>query len=99
MPPIEPVITTRVDPRNSMAPPYIDEDPNEEMVEQGLEVAEDEMRDAVVSAYEASALLSDDVSEALDDIDYESDEGAAISPEVTAMHEDAIPYNDDGELD
>lgn len=82
-----------------MAPPYVDEDPNEEMVEQGLEIAENETRDAVLSDYEADALQSEDPSEALDDIDYESSEGAAISPEVAAMHEESVPEDEDDDLD
>lgn len=98
MTPIDPVETTRVDPRNSMAPPYVDEDPNGALVELGLDVAEDEARDAVADDYEASARLSDDSSEELDDIDYESSEGAAISPEVAAMHEETVPEDDEDDI-
>jgi hypothetical protein len=78
---IDSVSPSRPDSRNSMAPPYVNEDPNEAMVEQGLDLAEDEVREAVADAYEASALLSDDPSESLDDIDYASSEGGTISGE------------------
>ena len=73
-----------------MAPPYVDEDPELALVEEGMDVAENETRDAVADDYEASARLSDDAEEELDDIDFtESDEGA-FPPEVSAMHEERI---------
>ncbi|MFT4176136.1 MAG: hypothetical protein QM627_05720 [Luteolibacter sp.] len=75
-----------------MAPPYVDEDPNLAQVQRGLEAAESERRDAVTDDYEASARLSDDPEEALDDIDYERDE-ASGAPELSAIHED--PENEE----
>lgn len=88
MTPIDPVQTNHHDQRESMAPPYVDENPNLALVEQGMDLAEDERREAVADDYEANALVSDDPSEALDDIDYQSSEGASISPEIAAMHEE-----------
>lgn len=90
----DPNSPSRPDSRSTMAPPYVDEDPNDAMVEQGLDIAEDEAREAVAEEYEESALLSDDPSESLDDIDYASSEGAAISPEEAAMHEETLPMED-----
>ena len=71
-----------------MAPPYADEDVNVDLVQQGLDEAEDETRDAVADAYEASARLSDEPIESLDDIDFTEAEGVSTSPELSAMHED-----------
>lgn len=83
--PVKPVSSHDISP---MAPPYVDEDPNIASVEEGLEVAEDERRDAVADAYEASARLSDDPTEALDDIDYEKEDGTFVAPELAAMEKD-----------
>lgn len=91
MPPIDPVTPATADPRSSFAPPYSDEDPGNELVQIGLDEAEDETRDAVADAYEASALLSDDPEESLDDIDFAESEEVSGSPEVAAMHEDWVP--------
>ena len=44
MTPIDPVEKTRSNPRPPMAPPYVDEDVNEALVENGLDVAENERR-------------------------------------------------------
>lgn len=78
-----------------MAPPYVDEDPDMEMVEQGLETAENETRDAVADAYEASARLSDEPQESLDDIDFTEGEEASTTPELAAMHVETIPTDDE----
>ncbi|MEK7952388.1 hypothetical protein [Luteolibacter soli] len=78
-----------------MAPPYVDEDANEAMVEQGLEAAEDEMRDAVADTYEEGARESTDPQEMMDDIDYgeaEEDEG---TPEIKAIHGERLPEEED----
>ena len=77
-----------------MAPPFVDEDTEGALVEQGLSVAEDERRRAVADAYEATARISDDPSESLDDIDYEDDEPDPRGPEVAAMHEIEAPEED-----
>ena len=74
-----------------MAPPYVDDDMNIELVQQGLDVAENETRDAVADSYEASARLSDDPLASLDDIDYLEGEDESTLPELAAMHEDLIP--------
>ena len=70
-----------------MAPPYVDEDPNLALVEQGLNEAENETREAVADDYEASALLSDDPEGELDDIDFTVADDENEPPEVSAMHE------------
>jgi hypothetical protein len=80
-----------------MAPPYVDEDADAALVEIGLNEAENEAREAVADDYEASALLSDEQSEELDDIDYESTDDAAASPEIAAMHEEFIPVDEEDE--
>jgi len=77
-----------------MAPPYVDEDVNMDLVQQGLDEAEDETREAVADAYEESARLSDDPSETLDDIDFSEAEEESAIPELSAMHED---LGEDGE--
>ncbi len=80
-----------------MAPPYSDEDVNVDLVQQGLDEAEDETRDAVADAYEASARSSDDPAESLDDIDFTEAEGDSTTPELSAIHEDFAPDDNDGE--
>lgn len=97
MTPIDPVKPATADPRSPMAPPYVDEDPNLALVEQGMDVADDETRDAVADDYEASARLSDDPDEELDDIDFMRAEKESQSPEVAAMHEEFIPFPIDDE--
>ena len=71
-----------------MAPPYVDEDVNADLVQRGLDEAEDETRELVADTYEASALESDEAMDALDDIDFTESEGISSIPELTAMHED-----------
>ncbi|MEO5716516.1 MAG: hypothetical protein ABIT37_23765 [Luteolibacter sp.] len=73
-----------------MAPPYIDEDPNLALVEEGLDAAEDDVREAVADDYEASAKLSDEEDEELDDIDFSDDDGSTTAPELAAIHEESI---------
>ena len=68
-----------------MAPPYVDESPELAAIEQGLEEAENERREAVADAYEATARLSDDPDEALDDVDYTLTESEDVAPELSAM--------------
>ena len=77
--------------KSSMAPPYVDEDTNEALVEQGLEAAEDEIRDAVADSYEEGARSSSDPQEMMDDIDYTEAEEDPISPEIAALHREQIP--------
>ena len=70
-----------------MAPPYVDEDVNADLVQRGLDEAEDETRELVADTYEASALESDEAMDALDDIDFTESEGISSIPELAAMHE------------
>ncbi|WP_035609329.1 hypothetical protein [Haloferula sp. BvORR071] len=97
MTPIDPVQVIPSTRKASTAPPYVDEDPNISLVEQGLEVAEDETRDAVADAYEASALRngSEDATDAMNDIDYVEAEDSSEAPELAAMHEESIPLEDE----
>lgn len=87
MPPIDPVTLATASPLSATAPPYVNEEPNITMVQQGLDLAEDETRAAVTDAYEEGALLSDDPQEALDDIDYDEGEEEPGPAELTAIHE------------
>lgn len=87
MPPIDPVTLASASPLSATAPPYVNEEPNITMVQQGLDLAEDEVREAVTDAYEEGALLSEYPQEALDDIDYEDGDEEPGPPELTAIHE------------
>ncbi len=91
MTPIDPATSATANPHSTFAPPYVDEDPNAELVQLGLDEAEDETRDAVADAYEASALLSDEPEESLDDIDFTEGEQPTGFPEIAAIHEEWIP--------
>ena len=96
MTPIDPATPASADPRSPMAPPYVDENPNLALVEEGLDVAENEIRDAVADEYEAAARLSDEPEENLDDIDFTAAEDpSSATAELAAMHEEFIPYGDD----
>jgi hypothetical protein len=87
MPPIDPVTLASASPLSATAPPYVNEEPNIAMVQQGLDLAEDDVREAVTDAYEEGALLSEDPEETLDDIDYDEGEEESGPPELTAIHE------------
>jgi hypothetical protein len=87
---IKPVSPASADPRSPMAPPYVDEDPELAMLQEGLDTAENEIRDAVAEAYEARARLSDDPQAALDDIDYTEAEEPSVTPELAALHEEFV---------
>jgi hypothetical protein len=87
---IKPVSPASADPRSPMAPPYVDEDPELAMLQDGLDTAENEIRDAVAEAYEARARLSDDPQAALDDIDYTEAEEPSVTPELAALHEESV---------
>lgn len=95
MTPIDPAKSVPPTRRSATAPPYVDEDPNITLVEQGLEAAEDETRDAVADAYEAGARESADPSDSMDDIDFTEAEDVSIPPELAAMHEDSIPLDEE----
>ena len=95
MTPIDPASPAKPASRSPMAPPYVDEDANEAMVEQGLEAAEDEVRDSVADAYEESAQGSADPQEMMDDIDYGEAEGDDAPPEIEAIHGELVPEEDE----
>lgn len=78
-----------------MAPPYVDEDANQAMVEQGLEAAEDEVRDAVADSYEDGARNAAEPQEMMDDIDYSEAEDDETTPEIEAIHGEAVPEEDE----
>lgn len=92
MTPIDPAKSVPPTRRSATAPPYVDEDPNITLVEQGLELAEDETRDAVAEAYEEGARTSADPAESMDDIDFTEAEDSSIPPELAAMHEDSLSF-------
>jgi hypothetical protein len=94
MTPIDPAQAVPPTRKSPTAPPYVDEEPNISLVEQGMEVAEDETRDAVADAYEASARLNQDPGDSLDDIDYVEAEEDETPPELAAMHVETIPEED-----
>ena len=91
MNPIDPAKRVSEKDESPMAPPYVDEDPNLASVEDGLDTAENELRDTVADAYEATAKQSEDPEEALDDIDYEKEDTGLGSPELAAMEEKEAP--------
>ena len=78
-----------------MAPPYVDEDANEAMVEQGLEAAEDEVRDSVADSYEEGARGAADPQEMMDDIDYGEAEEDETTPELQAIHGELLPEEEE----
>ncbi|MCW1924746.1 hypothetical protein OKA05_19430 [Luteolibacter arcticus] len=78
-----------------MAPPYVDEDANEALVEQGLEAAEDELRDVVAASYEEGAREAADPEQMMDDIDYREAEDEEGAPEVEAIHGEAVPEEEE----
>jgi hypothetical protein len=78
-----------------MAPPYVDEDANEAMVDRGLEVAEDELRDVVADSYEEGARGAGDPEQMMDDIDYAEAEEDDGPTEVEAMHEELVPEEEE----
>lgn len=56
-----------------------------DMLEEGLETAENELRDAVADGYEAEARASTDPEVALNDIDYTEAEDDETIPDDTAL--------------
>ncbi len=68
--------------------PFDEDNPNVLLVEQGMSVADDEVRDAVTDLYEEEAVEDDEADEALDDIDYAEDADSDRAPEVEALHEE-----------
>ncbi len=86
--PIDPSQPASNHSESPMAPPYVNEDPAQELVEMGLRIAENEKKDAVVDAYEEAATTSDEKEESLDDLNYPSGESAENAPEISAIHEE-----------
>jgi hypothetical protein len=97
MTPIDPVEAIPSTRKSPTAPPYVDEEPNITLVEQGLEVAEDEIRGAVADAYEEGARGSAEMSDSLDDIDYVEAEDESVAPELAAMHRESVPEDEEEE--
>lgn len=85
MTPIDPARPAEPSPRSPAAPEYVNEDPNIESVEQGLEAAENELRDEVADEYEDAAAKSSDEDAALDDIDHSEAEKAETPAELKAV--------------
>lgn len=88
--PLDPLQSASSANKNPMAPPYVDDDPAMEMLHKGLEVAENEKRDAVIDSYESAALSSDDPEAALDDINYPNSEATSGDPELSAIKEEGL---------
>lgn len=95
MTPIDPATAVSPFTRSATAPPYVDEDPNIDLVQQGLDAADDEIRDTMAEVYETRALASDEQSESLDDVDFTEAEEESSAPELAAMHEEFIPSDDE----
>ena len=86
--PIDPASTVPAGDRSPMDNPFDEGDPDLTLVEQGMDVADDEMRDAVTDAYEEDAVEDEEAEDSLNDIDYTPDEDDSDrAPEVEAMHE------------
>lgn len=85
--PLDPVQPSNREENSSpMAPPYVDENPNVELVEKGMRIAENEKRDAVTDTYEEQALESEETTAALDDIAYPEGSADTVAPEISAIH-------------
>lgn len=87
MTPIDPKEPASPDPKSPMAPPYVDENPNLASVEDGLEVAENEAREMVADAYEATAKEEGNEEELLDSQELTDDSPAQGAPETSAIHD------------
>jgi hypothetical protein len=85
MTPIDPKETVPSEQKPPMAPPYADENPNRASVEDGLEVAENEAREAVADAYEATAKEQGNEEELLDSQELTNEPSAADAPETSAI--------------
>jgi hypothetical protein len=90
MSPIDPVRKGDPSPPAPMAPFLADDNLELGEVEAGMEAAENDTRDALVDIYVNDALISEDPEEALDDIDYSLSDGAAVPPELDAIHGDQM---------
>lgn len=102
MPPIDPVKPIHGPDRSSMSPTFDeDEDVNLSLVEEGMEVADDETRDAVKDAYESLAREGDDPKEELAEIELPDGESDWRGQEVAAIHQEEIfgSSDDDDDLE
>lgn len=68
-----------------------DEHPNQELVQQGLNVAEQERRDAVLDEQEATAMTAANPEARLDEIDRRTGGDSSQPAELGAMHEAPVP--------
>ncbi len=99
--PLDPVEPARdlLSPDND--PPFINESPNIDLVEEGLDVAEDERREAAEEKFVEEELDDDEIQQTLDE-DFDDDEtsGYPSAPELSAIHqEDEIIENSEKEPD
>jgi hypothetical protein len=85
MTPIDPKETASSDPKPPMAPPFVDENPNRASVEDGLEVAENESRQTVADAYEATAKEEGNEEELLASQELTDDSPGKDAPELAAI--------------
>ncbi len=87
MTPIDPKEPASPDSKSPMVPPYVDENPNLASVEDGLEVAENEVRETVADAYEATAKEEGNEEELLDSQELMDESPASDAPEISAIRE------------
>ena len=84
--PIDPIETNHGDsPQNT--PNFIDENPDRDLIREGMNASEDELRDAADDEYgvDPDAPILDDIPDT--DLD--------VAPEVAAIHEIQVPIDDD----
>lgn len=86
--PIDPVETDNGESPSNL-PNFIDENPNRDLVREGMNASEDELRDAADEEFgtDPDAPLLDDIP----------DEDLDVAPEVAAIHEIDAPI-DDGDV-
>ena len=70
-------------------PPIDEESPNDALVRQGMDIAEDELRSSAALAYPES----DSPDDFLEDTTLD-EEGNIEAPEIAALHEELIPELD-----
>jgi hypothetical protein len=85
MTPIDPKETAPSDSKPPMGPPYAEENPNRASVEDGLEVAENESREAVADAYEATAKEEGNEEELLESQELTDEPPVKEAPETSAI--------------
>ena len=85
MTPIDPKETVPSEQKPPMGPPYANENPNRASVEEGLEVAENESRETVTDAYEATAKEDGNEEELLDSQELTDESPVTGAPETSAI--------------